>query len=469
MPTNGFNRTTGRFDASQTPVMKRIRKPKFVDNAVSHAEITKAQSGFVVKAPTQADFVPSHDRRYTIVEEEEAVRLTHKTSDGHRYVKEVFFSDEKVGPSSPLPPLIVNSDKTNQSLVPSKIENVDKGVRFRLENMKGRDLNGVGFTGKDVHLAQKANVGLRSSDLATRIARATPSSLNGVEVRRPSNSFIAQDFYGIAADAALRFVSRHDGYSVRGDRFGNLLYSHQHQFNREHVVTSNTVMGGSIKDKTENIPNRIVVRGRNRANNDNNVVQIDDHGNQSSGVIEIPGGISAPTAITKAAARRVGQRFLASAKRVTSGEILKEVVHVSTIYPGDVVSYRTPDSDQRQIVLHAKHDLVQKHSELHINATSSNLEDVIQRFQEVDIGNTSSDNDEKNRQTKHEDFATGAGYKLKVTWQIGVRKSLNSGVGMLIGHYRRSTINGRADIAESRNAHLKIGTSLLTFETSRRG
>lgn len=465
----GKNLATGRADASQDAIMKTVRKPKFVDNAVNHAEVVKDKKGFVVKPPTQDDFVPSHDRRYSLVEEEEAIRLTHKSSDGHRYEKEVFFSTEKVGPSSQLPPLVVNSENPSESLVPSKIEDVNKGVRFRLENMKGRNLQRIGFNGKDVQFAQKASVGLRTSDLAGRIAKATPSSVNAVELKRPSNAFIAYDFYGTSASSALRFISRHDGYSARGDKFGNLHYSHQKQFNREHVVTDSTVLGDSIEDKTENVPNRVVVRGQNRANNDSNVVQVDDFGNQASGIVEVPGGIYAPTAVTKASARRIGQRFLASAKRVKSGETLSKVIHASTIYPGDVISYRTRSSDDRKVVLRAKHDLVARTSELYINSTPSNLEDIIQQFQEVEISNSESDNPELNRQIKREEFATGAGFNIKVTWQIGARKSRNRGVGIIIGHDRRSIIHGRSDYAEARNAHLKIQSSLLSFESSRRG
>jgi len=39
----GKNLATGRFDADQNAVMKVVRKPRFVDNAVRHGEYTKVK------------------------------------------------------------------------------------------------------------------------------------------------------------------------------------------------------------------------------------------------------------------------------------------------------------------------------------------------------------------------------------------------------------------------------------------
>ena len=80
----GKNLATGRADATQNVIMKAVRKPKFVDNAVRHAEYTKQQSGFLVKAPTSSDFMPTHDRTYSLIEEEDTIRLVHTVSKGHR-------------------------------------------------------------------------------------------------------------------------------------------------------------------------------------------------------------------------------------------------------------------------------------------------------------------------------------------------------------------------------------------------
>ena len=295
----GKNLITGRFNAAQTPIMKRVRKPRFVDNAVRHGEYSKVQDGFKVAAPTQSDFLPTHDRKYLLAEENDTIRILHNPSDGHRYTGAVYTDSDKVTTSSALPPLFVGSEDSKQALVPSSIESSTKGTRYRIENLKGRDLSQIGFTNKTVHIAQKVGVGLRTSDLAIRVAKGTNSSLNGVVAPNPSATFVAQDFYGTDAVTALRYLSKHDGYNVRGDSFGNIYYVHQKKHGREHTISQNMVSEGSVKENSENVPNRVTVYGKSRANNDDNAIQIDDRGAQINSVNEIPGGIYAPTAIKK--------------------------------------------------------------------------------------------------------------------------------------------------------------------------
>ena len=77
----GKNLSTGRFDADQNSVMKVIRKPRFVDNAVRHGEYTKTSAGFVVNSPTQSDFVPTTEKRYKLIEEEDTIRLLHNPTE----------------------------------------------------------------------------------------------------------------------------------------------------------------------------------------------------------------------------------------------------------------------------------------------------------------------------------------------------------------------------------------------------
>jgi len=441
----GKNLITGRFNAAQTPIMKRVRKPRFVDNAVRHGEYSKVQAGFKVAAPTQSDFLPTHDRKYLLAEEGDTIRILHNPSDGHRYTGAVYTDSDKVTTSSTLPPLFVGSDNSDQALVPSSIETSTKGTRYRIENLKGRDLSQIGFTNKTVHIAQKVGVGLRTSDLAIRVAKGTNSSLNEVIAPNPSATFVAQDFYGTDAITALRFLSRHDNYNIRGDSFGNIYYVHQKKHGNEHLISSTMVSEGSVSEVSENIPNRVIVRGKARANNDDNAIQVDDRGPQSTGVNEIPGGIYAPTAITKASARAVGRRFLSMAKQATGGETLRGVFHASSIQPGDVVSYRSRTGTQRKIVLSAQHDLTKRKSELKINSVESSLEDIIQRFQEADIASSLNNNSERNRQFSTEEFSTSFGFKMKVSWQLDVREVKNRKQGMVVGK-ARGTIRGRREL-----------------------
>ena len=313
------------------------------------------------------------------------------------------------------------------------------------------------------------NVGLRTSDLAIKVAKATTSAINGVVAIGPSTTFIAQDFYGVEATNALRFLSKHDGYSTRGDRFGNLHYQHNRRFGKEHLLTQSMVTGGSRKDVNENIPNRVVVRGRPRANNDENVVQVDDLGMQVNSVNEVPGGIYAPTAVTKSSARLVGKRMLALAKQSVGSEKLNRVVHASHIHPGDAVSYLTQSGSERKVVLASRHELTGRTSELHINAVEASLEDVIQRFQEVDISSSAGTNNERNRQFTVEEFSTSFGFKVKVSWRIEERPLENRQGGLVVGVTGRDIIAGNSTFQSTgvlinNGGGYPVGTTIFTVD-----
>ena len=465
----GKNTVTGRADASQDAVMKTVRKPKFVDNAVRHGEYTKQQSGFVVKAPTSSDFIPTHDRKYSLIEEEDTIRLSHNSSDGHRYTGNIFSNDDKVTTTSVLPPLIIGADNPEQALVPASIESSTKGTRYRLGNLKGAELKQIGFTDKRVRIGQKANVGLRTTDLVGRLARASTNSLNGLTIKNPSGTFVAQDFYGMDGVSAMRFLAKHDGYNVSTDQFGNLHYSHQQKHGREHIITQTMVSEGSIESEGKSTLNRVVVRGKVRANNDQNVVQVDDFGPQKDTVNEIPGGIYAPTAVTKASAKAIGRRLLAMTKKAEGNEKLMGTLMSSRVQPGDVISYETITDSERKIVLSTRHYLTQRKSDIDINSVDGSIEDILQRFQEVDISSSTRDNEERNRQFSQEEFATAFDYKFKITWRVETREVKDPTGGIAIGIPNRNTVNGRMHLQSTgilinNSGGHAVGTTTLTTD-----
>ena len=444
----GKNLATGRADAAQNAIMKVVRKPKFVDNGVRHGEYTKQQSGFLVKSPTSSDFLPTHDRKYSLVEEEDTIRLTHNISDGHRYTGSIFLGEDKVDENTTnLPPLIIGADNPEQSLVPASIELSSSygadGSRFRLGNLKGKELKQIGFTDKAVRIGQKANVGLRTTDLVSRIAKNSTSSINGLTIKNPSGTFVAQDFYGVDGISAIRFLAKHDGYNANSDQFGNINYSHQHKHNKEHRITETMVSEGSFTTAGKSNLNRVVVRGKVRANNDENVIQVDDFGPQKDTVNEIPGGIYVPTAVTKASAKLIGRKLLSSAKKAEGNKKLKGVLLSNKIQPGDVVSYETVTGSERKIVLSTRHHLTGRKTDIDLNSVNGSIEDIIQRFQEVDISTSTANNEERNRQYSREEFATSFGFNIKISWRIETRKVRDTSVGLIIGQVGRNNIKGR--------------------------
>lgn len=447
----GKNLATGRADAVRGAIMKVVRKPKFVDNGVRHGEYTKQQSGFLVKAPTSSDFMPTHDRKYSLIEEEDTIRLSHNISDGHRYTGGIFVNKEKVNieTNATLPPLIIGADNPDQALVPASIEASTKGTLYRLGNLKGRELKQIGFTDKTVRIGQKINVGLRTTDLVSRIAKASTSSINGLTIKNPSGTFVAQDFYGVDGISAMRFLAKHDGYNSSTDQFGNIHYSHQRKHGREHRITNTMVSEGEVETEGKSTLNRVVVRGKVRANNDQNVVQIDDLGPQKDTVNEIPGGVYAPTAVTKASAKMIGRRLLSMAKKAEGNKKLKGVLLSSKIQPGDVVSYDTLTTAERKVVLSTRQYLTERKSDIDINSVEGSIEDVLQRFQEVDISSSTGDNEERNRQYNREEFATAFGFNVRIAWRVEIRKVKDPTGGMAIGVPNRNTVHGRMHLVST--------------------
>ena len=438
----GKNLSTGRADAAQVTVMKKIRKPRFVDNAVRHAQYTKVKAGFAANKPTKTDFIPTPERRYKLIEEEDTIRLLHNPTDSMTYEGSLFFDGDKVTTTSTLPALAVGSENHDQALVLSEIKSSNKGNRYGLENLKGRKLHDIGFTDKTIRFAQKIGVGLRTSDLAIKVGNTSNSSINGIKATTPSGTFLAMDFYGIDSITALRYLSKHDYYSPRSDRFGNLLYVPQTRIEREHFFNENRVSGGTTENNDDAVPNRVVVRGKSRANNDKNVVQVDDFGTQVDTVNEVPGGIYAPTAMTKASAKKVGKNMLRMAKKASGSKKYTEVLAGTAVQPGDLVNYQSRFDSERKIVLGGTYDLVNRKTELNVNSVDGTLEDVLQKFQEVDISNTLDDNFDRNRQFSVEEFSTSFGLKIKISWEIAERVDSNRGVGFNLGQPNRDIIHG---------------------------
>ena len=106
------NTNTGRSDAAQPTVMKRIRKPKFVDNAVRHGIYTQTASKRSVAKPKQSDFQPTHQRTYTLTEQDDSIDLVHTPTEHMRYEGAVFHQGGKLS-SGATKPAMVTSDPVN--------------------------------------------------------------------------------------------------------------------------------------------------------------------------------------------------------------------------------------------------------------------------------------------------------------------------------------------------------------------
>ena len=448
------NTNTGRSDAAQPTVMKRIRKPKFVDNAVRHGIYTQTSSKRSVAKPKQSDFQPTHQRTYTLTEQDDSIDLVHTPTEHMRYEGVVFHQDGKLSSGATKPAMVTSDSNTKENLVVDQVVAATKGSRLMVPNLKGRALTDIGMSAKTVQITQPVNVGLRTSDLAARLGDSQSSSLNSVNVsrKRGSTTFVAKDFNGIDGVSAMRFLSRHDGHRLITDRFGNLFYQHQLQSNRSHYLSNVAVTGGKTESETQHLPNRLVVRGKARALNDNNSVTIDDFSAQETGVIEVPGGINAPTAVSKASARAIGRKFLAAANRAKGATTLHEVVRATTVQPGEAIRYQTQTDNNNYNVLTATHHLVQKKTDLRVTSMDTGIADLLQRFQQNDIVELSEASQEKSRQTETIEFGTSARYQITARWQLTAATVRQE--GYIIGQGDRSIIGGKATRPKTEQANL---------------
>ena len=436
--TNAYNRTTGRSDAAQAPIMGVVRAPVFVDNAVIHAEVTKTAKGDKVVPPTRGDFEISHDRTYKLVEEEDGVRVLHNSS----YDGAVFYHNRKLTAGEAVPTMIYAAERPVNRLVASDIETATTGSRLTLQNLKSKALKDIGFAENRVRFGHGADVGLRTSDLALKLVDAATGSVNSAFVprKRHTNTYVSYDFHDAEVISALRYLSKHDGQGIRSDRFGNVLYTHQNRVAAQHYIGDSAVTGGSQSDNISHAPNRVTVYGKARANNSDNVVRIDDVGARTDGVInEMVGGIHVPTVSTEGAARRIGQRILASARRATSSKRLMGVLSATRVRPGDRIQRVSDSSLDEGVVLEAQHDLSRKTSEIHISAIPTSIEDILQKFQEDNI-NQNERAAVRNEQKKTQSITTGTSVEISAHWNVSTKYLRPS--GMVIGHRERGLIHG---------------------------
>ena len=396
--------------------------PTFVDNAVLHAEYTRTKDAVsgrmhTLKPPAQSDFQMTHDRRYRFVEEQSAIKLAHADKPGIDREGQVYFDGSKLTTGSQTPLLIYAESDYKQRLKSESIESATQGSRFILQNMRGRTLSDVEFGDEShVRLGQKVGVGFRTTDLVQQLfvdklhglnsvsvghtfagpRAGTVSSYKGADLARHSSTFLSQNFRGVRIPTALRYIARHDDYALFHDRFGNFLYTPRVFAHTDRTVGQVQGMGKSESDPIADVANRLIVSGKPQANNDDNVIVVDDaelqkqHGHiKQEEVVD-------PTATTEQSARRSANQFL-RANRKAQGAF-RSSGHMKSwdLNAGEVVEYQNPVDKQveRVAIIEAKHDLSGNKSEFQFASYQQGLEGVLTAFgggQEVEADESQPD------------------------------------------------------------------------------
>ena len=457
---NAYNTITGKNDS--TIYSLSSLGPVFIDNTIVHGEYTKGTKGHVVKPPTDNDFDISHDRSYRLIEGEEEVTLTHNNN----YSGSIFKSNIDV------PVLLFSESNPKNRIAPStSTTTATKGSKFSLSNMKGRSLADIDFEDNLVKIGQSIDIGFRTTDLAMKVADQSGSSINSTKVTegRHSTNFLSHSFFDVDAITAIRFISKHDGQSLRGDRFGNLHYTHQNQVSNEHYLSSSLVTGGTSSDNIEHTPNRVTVYGKKWANNIDNVVRVEDTGRQTDGVVnEVQGGIFVPTASTEVSAQRIGQRLLATANRAKSIKKVTGIIKGSKISPGHQIKFTDSNEVEESIVLETRHDLTNKMTDVTLSAVAGSIEDVFQKFQEDGVTNNSDRGNQTTQQVNTINLTTSD--QIQIRSKIEVKRVNRFTKGLIIGSKTRGRIHGRTeDVRSISQSNSRIGTAKSKDELIKRG
>jgi len=443
-PTNAtyVARTTGRSDAIHNEIGSRIEEPKFVDNAVHHAIYEMTTIGDVklnklsIKPPTQTDFIPTHQRKYIMAEQESSVRIAHtdrKTTP--------FYNGELLSPSSSFAPLLIDADDETLRLKTDRIISTTHGVEIVLTNMRGNTLKkyGMGDT-THVRMGQVLSVGLRTTDLVQRLFKNSLHGLNSIGVGMPisnsnsingdnmrnrhSNSFVAKDFYSTAIPTAVRAIARYDHYSIFHDRFGNFIYSPKLFKITDREIGQRRGSGGASTDPIVAAANRIVVEGAAFALNDSIRSMVDDvEAQKKEGSIRQM-RIRVPTANDEIQARRSANQLLRLNRKAQGALKSKEHARSWDLQPGEVASYTQSgmgEVDSKKAIIEVKHTQSGL-SEFQFSSYESGLEGVINAF--ADDKELSSENKEPDRANQIVQFnKTGIGRaQLKSKMYIEVRR-----------------------------------------------
>ena len=376
-------------------IMKSVRKPVFVDNALHLGEYTSdanLQNKVTVKQKKTATYGVATGRAYDITELENSMIIKHPQTHGSKYQGSIFYMDSTITNDNAdnKPVLFYAKGLTHQRLRPSNVMNSGTGTTFAVKNTKSKSFIDLGFESTQAHIAQPIDAGLRTTDLAIRISRDIADTLTSVSIslplsaanskidrRRHSNVFLGTDFHGITLIDALRFISRHDGRVVHFDRFGNLLYVPFQFEEGSRVVNAAARIGDKINNPIENISNRVIVEGLPTAVNDTAFAEVNDSEKQSGSngeILEEPQVVGDFTVRSNEQAREVGRNIL-KANSVMKGNLTSNG-HPNSwdLRPGMIIEYE----GRRKILVEVRHNLANNTADLVFLSVETGVEGVLQ-------------------------------------------------------------------------------------------
>ncbi len=441
-------------------------EPTFVDNAVHHVVYETVQDNSKktqVSKPNQADFQPTHPRRYRISETQSSVRLAHTTHEDAPY-----FDGQQMSATSNRPVLLIDTRDPTLRLRTQGISSASKGAQIELINMKGRSLADFQMVDTThVYAGQTISVGLRSTDLVEKLFTKALHGLNSVESKGNSTLFVAQNFNSTVLPTAVRFLGRHDHYIMYYDRFGNFIYAPKIFNIKDRDLGVQRGIGKTKVDPITDVANRILMRGTGIALNDAISVEVDDaEAQKRQGSIKQM-KVKDPTVNNETKARSSANQMLRLNKKAQGA--LQSNLHAQSwdIEPGDVVNYKSPAGDVRQGIIELEHKS-DGTSNFQMLSYEAGLEAVVNAFGDsADMDDEEGEADRSQQVVSINKSGVGSS-QLKVRGVLLVRPVIGK-----LARTKTSALNTGSDIHAGillahRNSGYGAGRSALGFGITKR-
>ena len=437
----------GAFAESLTEIMKDIRKPVFVDNAIHYGKY-ESQSKDIPKVTVKArNYSIATEKTYLIEEEESSVLLSHTKTPGHSYENNVW-SPEGVDKSTNL---LYDTKDVNKKIFQDRVDILDKKVRLNLSNMKNKTLEDLAF-GNRVHMGQPVDIGLRVTDLAIRLSEKIDGSLTSFSISEPlsisnsstqrtkhSKSFFAHNFNNINLITALKLLGKKDNRILDFDKHGNLLFvPFNHNSYGYYLPDSSRIGSRKQNPKDDNI-NKITVTGVPLALNQDVTVVLNDGERQQGGNIVESAPLFDSTISSTNEAYKVARNILKGYNLLKGSIESKGHVNAWMIRPGDLVA--TPLG--KMVVKETSHDSATLLSDFEFLTTDFGIEDALQSIFEDNITSSQITTNDLEEQIQDLNFSFFENIEITSTVLISINQI--SANGLLIGqHHNRVAIGGSA-------------------------
>lgn len=255
--------------------------------------------------------------------------------------------------------------------------------------------------------------------------------MNSSQRRQHSNVFLAANFNGVNLITSLRYLSKHDNAVPVFNRFGSLLHVPMSYFSSLRVLDADNRLGNKDTIPLEDSQNRVSVRGRAVALNEDLIVTMDDRSRQQgrfdNDVIEgiTPVFDASITSIQQA--RRVARKMLKANSAMLGRVITQGHPSAFDLRPGDIVMY----DGEKRVIVEANHVMSRGTSDFTFVSIKSGIDGILQGIFEAGITEAAVKNPDTTQQITEENFSFFNTFDITIVPMLTVSRVAAN--GFLIG------------------------------------